>query len=561
MTEAAAELVEILADEGVGHLFMNPGTDTAPIQEALAAARSAGTPHPDTILCIHEHVALSAAIGHHLLSGRPQGVLVHVDAGTLNVGGALHNAQRNGTPVVIMAGRSPYTVDRSVPGHRDNSIHWQQEQLDQPASMRAYTKWVMEVPRGRELGRIVRRAFQVAESEPTGPCYLMLPREALIEPAGPAAARLTRPCPPAPDLRGLARLAQLLADAERPVVVTGRVGRRPESVDVLVRISELLGAPVLDDRDRLNFPGEHPLYAGRDGNRLLADADAVLVVDSEVPWVPAVASPPTDAALLQIDIDPTKPSMPMWDFPMTVSLTADSAIALPLLEAALCDLAEPRRERWSHRRLEAEAAVADIHAQWRRAARPGGPPADAAEEFLAELDRALPPDVVVFDEAVTNRAASTRQLHRSPGRYFQAGAPSLGWAIGAAVGARLARPDLPLVAVCGDGAFNFGVPTAALWTAHRAGAPFVTVILDNRSYHASKLPVARLYPEGAAVRHGDFPETRLEPALDYVGLARACGGEGEVVSRPAEMGPAVERALACTASGKCVVLDVLLPVP
>jgi acetolactate synthase-1/2/3 large subunit len=561
MTEAAGELVEILADEGVGHLFMNPGTDTAPIQEALAAARAAGTPHPDTILCIHEHVALSAAIGHHLLSGRPQAILVHVDAGTLNVGGALHNAQRNGTPVVIMAGRSPYTVDRSVPGHRDNPIHWQQEQLDQPASMRAYAKWAMEVPRGRELGRIVRRAFHVAQSEPTGPCYLMLPREALMEPAGPAAARLTRPCPPAPDPRGLARLAQLLADAERPVVVTGRLGRRPESVAVLVRISELLGAPVLEDRDRLNFPGEHPLYAGRDGNRLLAAADAVLVVDSEVPWVPAVASPPTDAALLQIDIDPAKPSMPMWDFPMTVSLTGDSAIALPLLETALRDLAEPRRTRWSRRRLEAEAAVADIHAQWRRAAEPGGPPADAVEAFLAELDRALPPDVVVFDEAVTNRAACIRQLHRSPGRYFQAGAPSLGWAIGAAVGARLARPDLPLVAVCGDGAFNFGVPTAALWTAHRAGAPFVTVILDNRSYHASKLPVARLYPEGAAVRHGDFPETQLEPALDYVGLARACGGEGEVISRPAEMGPALERALACTASGKCVVLDVQLPVP
>src|SRR5215472_11586373 len=115
MTEAAAQLVEILADEGVTHLFMNPGTDTAPIQEALAGARAAGIPHPDSVLCIHEHVAL----------------------GTLNVGGALHNAQRNGTPVVIMAGRSPYSVDRSVPGHRDSAIHWQQEQLDQVAAMRA----------------------------------------------------------------------------------------------------------------------------------------------------------------------------------------------------------------------------------------------------------------------------------------------------------------------------------------------------------------------------------------------------------------------------------------
>ncbi|MGH3501469.1 MAG: thiamine pyrophosphate-binding protein, partial [Nocardioidaceae bacterium] len=174
----ASELVGVLADEGVEYLFINPGTDTAPVQEALAAARAGDAPHPRTVLCTHEFVALSAAMGHYAVSGRPQAVMVHVDAGTLNLGGALHNAQRNRVPVVVFAGRSPYATSVDVAGHRDSPIHWQQEQLDQQAVLRAFGKWTMEVPRGRELGGIVRRAFQVAQSDPSGPAYVMLPREA-----------------------------------------------------------------------------------------------------------------------------------------------------------------------------------------------------------------------------------------------------------------------------------------------------------------------------------------------------------------------------------------------
>jgi acetolactate synthase-1/2/3 large subunit len=487
-------------------------------------------------------------------------VLVHVDAGTLNVGGALHQAQRNGTPVVIMAGRTPYSNDPEVPGHRDGAWMWPQEQLDQAGGMRAYCKWLMEVPRGRDAGRILRRAFQVAGSEPTGPSYVMLSREALMEPGGRPTVSLARPLPPAPDQHGLARLARMLGEAQRPVIVTGRVGRNPDSVAVLVRISELLGAPVLDERDRQNFPGDHRLYAGSDGKDLLKAADAVLIVDSQVPWVPALAAPPKGAQIGLIDVDPVKPTMPLWEYPVTLSLIADSAVALPMLEVQLQALAtNGESERWRRRGEEVAARVAEIHASWTQGASGVGNPARAAEPYLAALNAELPEEAVVIEEAVTNRVGCIRQIRRGPGRYFQAGAPSLGWAIGAALGAKLARPDLPIVAVCGDGSFNFGVPTAALWSAHKAKAPFVTVILNNRAYNASKEPVLDLYPDGAAVRNNDFYETRLGPPIDYVALARACGGQGEIVDKPSGMGPALERALAAAASGQCTVLDVALP--
>src|SRR5207253_9136248 len=126
---------------------------------------------------------------------------------------------------------------------------------------------------------------------------------------------------------------------------------------------------------------------------------------------------------------------------------------------------------------------------------------------------------------------------------FSTGAPALGAALGGALGVRLARPGAPVVVICCDGAFNFGIPTAAFFTAHRSGAPFLTVILNNGAYRASQYPVRNLYPNGAAVARNDFPETELAPAPDYVQLARACGGDGEVVSRPPEMAAAVERGL------------------
>lgn len=558
---AAEQLISILAEEDVDHLFFNPGTDTAPVQEALAVARERMLPHPQTVLCTHEVVALSAALGHHLVTGQAQALMVHVDAGTLNLGAALHNVQRNQVPVVVMAGRSPYSLHPEVPGHRDSPIQWQQDEPDQAAAMRAYGKWTLEVPRGREMGGLVRRAFQVARTAPGGPAYLMLPREALMEPPGDKPPTLAVPSPPAPDPHALRDLAHRLAGARRPVIVTDRVGRRPQSVETLVAIADLLGALVTETRDAVNFPSRHPLYAGPKTAEVLGRGDVVLLLDAEVPWVPGAGGPHADAHVLQIDLDCVKATMPTWSYPIEVAVTADTTIALPALLAELRRLGTPtRRKRWAENRAESEAVAARLRADWADRARSEDPD-DAPDAMLAALQAALPPDALTIEEAVTNKPALTRQLHRAPGRHFGVGAPALGSGLGAALGAKLADPAAPVVAITGDGAFNFGVPTAALWSAHRAGAPFVTVILDNGAYLASRRPVETLFPEGAARRGNSFPETRLGGALDYAALARACGGEGLVVERPDQMAAALERAIASTREGRCAVVDARLPTP
>src|SRR5262249_18476585 len=191
---------------------LNPGTDTLPIQEALSKLEQLGAPVPRTVLCLFELVALAAAHGYYQATGRPQAVLVHVDVGTQNLGGMVHNAQRGRAARLISAGRTPATSDARVRGTRYTYIHWLQEQFDQHAVVRNFVKWDYELRRAEQMGEVVARAFQIATSDPPGPVYLTLPREVLMTELNDADVPALEPAPAAsigagdPDaLRDIAR--------------------------------------------------------------------------------------------------------------------------------------------------------------------------------------------------------------------------------------------------------------------------------------------------------------------------------------------------------------------
>src|SRR5262249_51634037 len=150
--ETAETYIRALLSQGIDYLFLNPGTDTFPIQEALSKMEQIGDRVPRTVLCLFELVALAAAHGYYAASGRAQAVLVHVDVGTQNLGSMLHNAQRGRAAVLITAGRSPYTTDASQRGTRDTNIHWLQEQFDQHGIVRNYVKWEYELRRPEQVG-------------------------------------------------------------------------------------------------------------------------------------------------------------------------------------------------------------------------------------------------------------------------------------------------------------------------------------------------------------------------------------------------------------------------
>ena len=562
----AEAIFQLLVASGVDYVFLNPGTDTAPLQEALVALAADGEQVPTLVPCLYENVAMAAAHGYFLITRKPQLVVVHVDVGTQNLGGNVHDAMRGQAGVVILAGRAPYTLDGSVPGGRDRSIQWQQDVPDQIGIVRGYAKWAHELTRVDTLHQLIPRAVQMAASEPAGPVYMTAAREVLMQPPDGnsvdlSVARRSRPLvTPAGDPRALEQLADWLTGAEAPLAVVGNLGRHPEAVPTLVELAERIWMRIVDTRGPLNVPFDHPLFVD-DASAAIREADALLLLDVDVPWIPRQVTPAVGARIAQIDIDPLKETIALWGFPVDLPIQADTSKALPVLLGAIDErTAADGRRAWAERRERHAAAQA--RQQQARAAELGALRARrpiAAEWVGAALAERLPSESIVLDETVTSSDAVRRYLGRTkPGSLLGAGAPGLGWALGAAVGAHLAAPDQTVVALVGDGTFVFGSPVAALWAAQQARTPFLTIVMNNGGYNASKMPVLGLFPEGASQRANAFPGVRFSTPPDYAALARSCHAYGERVEDPEELPAALGRGLAALRDGQAAVLDVIL---
>ncbi len=566
--DGAEAFVELLNANDVQYLFLNPGTDTYPIQEAIAKFQHLGRRTPQTVLCLHEMVAGSAAHGYYMVAGRPQAVLVHVDVGTQNLGCAVHNAQRGRAGMVLCAGRTPFTFEGERRGGRNSYIHWLQEQYNQAGILHDYVKWDYELRCTDSLPHAVQRAFQMAESEPAGPVYLTLPREVLMEPMQELrvlpAGRYGPAAPPQADSQRLAEAARLLAAAERPLIITATAGRKAAGMAGLVQLAELLAIPVAESRDRVNFPTDHDLYLGTNVNPYLPEADVVLLVDTDVPYIPALVRPAPDAKIVQIDIDPLKQDIPLWGFPVDVPILADSAQALPELAlAAKALLDDTHREHIARRRAAAAQRHTFLEDHRRSIAEEKKGRQPIAVEWLCHcLDRVLPQDSIILNETVTNSGAVGSYIRRTlPGTFFQHGGSGLGWAVGASLGAKLAAPDKTVVNLTGDGSFIYSAPVAALWGAEMYRAPFLTVILNNSMYNAPKRALQEGYRESYSARHSRWVGVDINPPPDYKLIAESCRAYGETVVDPVEVEPALRRALAAMERGQAAVLDVILERP
>ena len=269
MHSTAHYFLEGLNELGIEHLFCNLGTDHAPLIEAMARWRAEGREFPNTILCPHENVAVHMAAGYALATGRGQGVLVHVDAGTANAAMALHNLYRARIPVLLMAGKSPHTMRGELPGSRDTYVHFVQEPFDQASLVRPYVKWEYTLPTGVVAKEALRRAHTLMQSDPKGPVYMMLPRETLAESWDAGAVRSfpeQRYGPVAAggaDPAAVAALAERLLAARDPVLVTAYAGRNPDSVALLDELARFAGIRVYEFNPlHLNIPHDSPCFAG-----------------------------------------------------------------------------------------------------------------------------------------------------------------------------------------------------------------------------------------------------------------------------------------------------------
>ena len=177
--DGAEAFIEVLNANDVDYIFINPGTSSGCIQEALAKYQSLGKKAPGVITCLHEFVALSAAHGYYMVTGKPQVVLVHLALGTLQLGGSLLNAQRCRAGVVICSTRVPYGREGNKSGMPAFALHWIHEEADQAAPVRDYVKWEYELRSTETIREVVQRAFRVSATQPSGPTYLVLPQDLL----------------------------------------------------------------------------------------------------------------------------------------------------------------------------------------------------------------------------------------------------------------------------------------------------------------------------------------------------------------------------------------------
>ena len=526
--------LKLLVDEGVTHLFGNPGTTELPLMEVVP-----DFPEINFVLGLQEAVVVAMADGYARASNRLAACSLHVAPGLGNAMGALYNAKFSGSPLIVTAGQQeqghgllePLLYDPLVP-------------IAQPM-----VKWAVEVTRADDLPRIVRRAAKVALTPPTGPVFISLPGDVLD-----AEAELDFGKPTRVDARvrpsddALAQLAAMLLAARNPVIVAGQELAIHDAFDEAAELAELLGAAVYQQPIPYcaQFPSAHPAYLGaltrnqKQVRALLEPFDTMLCLGADLLRM-SVYSP---SAPLPDGMRVVHLSERDWElgknYPTELALCANVKetlrALLPLLrkqrsaeaaEAAARRLAGLASRNWSAQRAQARIEVL-------RAAETA--PIDPRYLMLA-ISETLPQNAIVVEEALTSSTAlpGFLQLRDAKG-YYGLASGGLGFGLPGAVGISLAQPKRPVVAVIGDGSAMYGVQ--ALWTAAHLKLPITYVIANNRSY--------RILKERLVSMRGTDRFTGMDirdPEIDFTGLAQSLGVPAERVSDPRGIVPALRGAV------------------
>ncbi|KAL1986059.1 hypothetical protein VTN96DRAFT_7072 [Rasamsonia emersonii] len=527
----ADAFLEALAEAGVDYLFTVLGSDHPSIIEAYVRRQKVlKREFPRMVLFQHEFAAMSAADGYARITHRPACVIAHVDVGTAALGQGLHNASSGRAPVIIFAGVAPSTLHGEAVGSRSEHVQWYQDVPNQAALVVPYSRYSAEIKSAQHVQTVVHRAVLMATTGSPGPVYLTATREILAQPIDSLEPR-PRPIPSCrlgglpPDAVEL--IGNALIEAKAPLVITGYLGRNHQAVKNLVALADLVkGIRVFDSEIReVCFPADHPAWVtrGTGAAKAVQNADVILVLDSDVPWIPTRVRPSPAAQIFHIDLDPRKEKMNLFDIGATATFLADSASALSQLHHFISqsEIFLSRKDifdaRWeSLKQSFAEGRQLVLNRALKILETPDAP---SSVDFLCHTIRSVVPSNTIFvTDSVTNQVAVSEQLQFTrPGSHLTKGGSGLGWAGGAAIGVKLAtalydvtdRPnirrksadndDSPFVCmITGDGSFVFSVPTAVYWASHRHGCPFLTVILNNGGWRATRQCIVDVHPQGIA---------------------------------------------------------------
>ncbi|MGH7815770.1 MAG: thiamine pyrophosphate-binding protein, partial [Candidatus Binatia bacterium] len=557
----AQTMLRVLGKMGVEKIFASPGSEWSPLWEALAEPGVEGMPQYYSTR--HEEIAVGMASGYAKSTGKLPAVVIHTTVGALHATMAMRAAVHEQVPMVVFAGESIGFGEDAGP---DVGGQWQGHLGDMggPAKLVDHTvKWSFGVNTKSILPATVQRACRLAMAGPRGPVFVSVPMEYLFE-------SMTKDVPSdlgssplaTADPKGIEDLANLLAGAQHPVIVTEDAGKTAKSVETLVEIAELLGCPVVETRSTgvINIPRTHPLHSGYDAKEGVQGADVIFLLAVIAPWHPASITPSPGAKVALLDENPLRAELPYYGYQSDLCLTGEIESSLAHLLAALKKKVSKGDQARMRRAEELKAKNDQRRKKWREEAIALANQKPMDTRWVAhEISQVLPKDAMVVEETITHRLAVHRYLDNlTPGSFFNGCIGGLGTGLATALGVKAANPKRPVICLIGDGSFNYDPAPAAYGAAQEHNLPFLTVIFNNQGYLSQKSGVPRYYPGGWAVKSNNFSGLHIAPCPEYSLLIKAFDGYGEKVEEPGEVRKAVERGLRAIAGGQSALLDIRL---
>lgn len=475
-------LLTRLKQLGVEYFFANPGTEFISVIRGFQELPKDSVPVPITVP--HEFQAVSMAYGYYLATGRPQAVMTHATVGAANALIGLIGASRMNIPLIFISGMTSQS-ERKTLGHRDKLIHWSQDTKDQGSIFREYVKWEAVVSDPESIQDILDRAYAIATSAPCGPVAIKISRDILLSELvsfANAQSAVTRQALPAPSPEAMVQVLEWMKSAERPLVITNRLGIDPFAASLLSDVSTRHGLGVVTPDDfYMSFPADHSNHLGFHGGEVIGDADFIVVLDTETPWFPLERGPSSQAKVVHVGTDPLFQAIPLRSHRGNLILQSCPRLFLTRLNEAfasqgLVDL----RIKWIQSKKQSRSKSA--HGM-------GSLNARAVSEVLSEF---LGADTILINEL----SLSPEELGiRYPGSYFRSGSASpLGWGVGCALGLSLANREKTVIAGVGDGVFYLSPMLPALLVSVELRAPFITLVLNNGGMASISKTVRDFFP-------------------------------------------------------------------
>ncbi|MFQ5742998.1 MAG: thiamine pyrophosphate-binding protein [Acidobacteriota bacterium] len=548
-------MAEFLIDWKVPYVFGLGGSEEIGFLDALVDRLSL-----QYVQALHEGSVMSMADGYARASGQTALMNLHSVAGAGYALAPMVNAFKDRIPVVI-------TVGRQATALRGSNAFLEAENLHQLP--RDYTRWRWDVMSAGTIPDVLRRAFLLARVPPGGPTFVTFSKDLWEQEVSRAEilprsrSELDLDLEPNPDQ--VSRLADMLLDAELPVIVVGRELNRFGGTDELIAIAQLLGAPVFMDvassHTPVVFPATHPLFLGAFAQEpgpvsgfdlFWSVGGTMFALGASVPE-PLV---PRSAGVVHTGLDAAQIGR---NYPVDLAIMANVGTTA----AAVLDELRGRRLPATH--LEARRrTIGRYHEErWQRlqqeAERAWGQQPITTTRMAEELNRVLEPDAIVVSELVTSETVLRDYLDLGDGpsrrRNYTSSGGVLGWGVAAAVGAKIACPDRQVVALVGDGSFQFGVQ--ALWSAVRYEVPIAILIWNNGGYQANRR-FLHTYGRRAAATGKYIGASLTAPEIDNVALADGYGVEGERIEDPGGLSAALGRCLRALDDGRPYLLDVAI---